>query len=93
MSTWGSRGGGGGGGENLPAVPPIGRKPVPGATCCSRLPGLVWVPAVPVRSLPSLCCHSVALEVPEAGVEVQEPTRCSHTWGTGELSSAGAQDP
>lgn len=48
---------GGGGGENLPAVPAMGRKAVPGARSCSQLPRLVWgargvltVPGQPQRS-------------------------------------------
>lgn len=45
------------------------------------LPGLGWGAQGPVRSLPSLCSHGVALEVLEAGAEVQEPAGCSHTCG------------
>lgn len=61
-----------------PQSQPWGGKLFQGPGPARSSPG--WF-GVPVVSLPSLGSHSVALEVPEAAVEVQEATRCSHTWG------------
>lgn len=83
---------GGGGGENLPAVPPMGRKPLPGAVSCSQPP---WAGVGCPRSCQVLTVPVQPRRSPGSTSGGSRGTRArrlqSHLWGQG--SSAGARDP